>query len=240
MGGVVDFVSDVGSDIVDFGGDLLGGVGDIPDQVFGTNIPSELKDPRLTGFEAPGLGANFLSPELLKVMRSPETQEALSGISDAYRTQAQDLAGLRPLVEPGFGRLTESGIRAVRDARRKTVGDLRQNLAKRRVLGSSFAADDIARTEAEFAKKESEVSSKAFIAEMAMSQNLINEQAQAQANQYLQTLNQLNIESQIASTMASGVSNILSSNAQLMGQMELGTGGRLFDTIGGVLGGIFG
>ncbi len=260
MGGVADFVSDnigsIGGAVlgsvagpVGLGaGALLGGslfdddgfVSNVTDDVFGTNIPNELKNPRLTSFMAPGLGAQFLSPELLQVQRSPQTQAALTGISDAYRSEAQNLAGLKPLVEPGFGRLTEAGVKAVQDARRRTVGDLRENLAKRRVLSSSFAADDIARTEAEFAKAENKVAAESFIKEMAMTQELIQKEAIASANQYLQTLNQLNIESQVAANISSGVSTILSSNAQLMGQMESQSGDRLFDTLGGIGGLIFG
>jgi len=216
---------------------LLGG-DDASDKLFGDNIPGELKRPRLTSFEAPGLSAEFLSPEQLALRRAPGVESMLSGISSAFTDQANQIGGLRPLVEPGFGRLTESGIRAVRDARRATMGDLRQNLARRRVLGSSFGADDLARTGAEFAKAEDKVTSEAFIKELAMSNELINQQAQAKANSFLQSLNQTNIESQLAAQMASGVSSILSNNAQMIGQMT-NTGADRMLNVGGTIAGSF-
>jgi hypothetical protein len=227
MGGIVSNVTDAIG---------LTGSDSITDKLFGNNIPNELKNPRLTSFSAPGLDATFASPEQLNLTRSPEIDESLAGISGAFRTQADELGGLKPLVEPGFGRLTEAGIRAVRDARRATLGDLRTNLQRRRVRGSSFGADDISRTNAEFAKKENEFASQAFVQELALSQELINQQAQAQANSFLQTLNQSNIESNLAAQLASGVTAVLSNNASLIGQMNNSGRDVVLNTLGTGLG----
>lgn len=222
--------------------DIVGGIGDFfsdtTDKFFGNNIPSELKNPRLTSFNAPGLNANFASPEQLNLTRSPEVQGSLQGISNAFKNQAGELQGLKTLVEPGFGRLTESGIRAVRDARRSSLGDLRQNLQRRRVRGSSFGADDISRTNAEFAKRENEFTSQAFIQELALSQELINNQAQAAANSYLQFLSQSNIESNMATQLASGVSSVLSNNARIIGEMS-NSGASAMLKFGGDVAGLF-
>ena len=216
----------------------LTGSDSITDQLFGNNIPNELKNPRLTSFSAPGLDATFASPTQLNVTRSPEIDNSLSGISQAFRTQADELGGLKPLVEPGFGRLTEAGIRAVRDARRSSIGDLKTNLSRRRVSGSSFGADDISRTNAEFAKKENEFASQAFIQELAMKQDLINQQAKAQANSFLQILQQSNIESSLAAQLASGVTSVLSDNAKIIGDMS-NSGASALLKFGGDIAGLF-
>ena len=200
---------------------LFGGGSDSPfDQLFGNNIPGALQNPRLTSFSAPGLDATFASPEQLNLTRSQEVQDSLSGISNAFKTQAGELGGLKPLVEPGFGRLTEAGIRAIRDARRSSIGDLKTNLSRRRVSGSSFGADDISRTNAEFSKRENEFASQAFVQELALSQQLINDQATASASAYSTFLEQANIESNFAVTLSSGVSSILSDNAKIIGDMS--------------------
>ena len=144
----------------------------------------------------------------------------MGGVSNAYNTQANQLGALQPLVEPGYGRLTEAGIRAIQDARRATMGDLRQNLARRRVSGSSFAQNDINRTNAEFTKQQNEFASQAFTQELAAKQQLINDQATASANAYLQSIQQTNIDSQLATQLASGVTTVLSNNAQLIGDMS--------------------
>ena len=230
MGGIVSGITDAVG---------LTGSDSITDKFFGDNIPNELKNPRLTSFTSPGLSAAFKSPQQLDLQRSQGTESLLGGIAGAYRNQASELGDLQPLVEPGFGRLTEAGIRAVRDARRSSIGDLKQNLARRRVAGSSFAGDDIARTNAEFAKKENEFASQAFTQELALSNELINQKATAQANSFLQTLAQSNVESQIATQMATGVTSVLSNNAQLIAGMSNSGADRLLN-VGGTALGAFG
>jgi len=220
-------------------GGIVDAVTGLPDKLFGNNIPTELKNPRLTSFTSPGLDATFRSPEQLELERSQETTDALSGISGAFKTQAGELGALKPLVEPGFGRLTESGIRAIRDARRSSIGDLKQNLARRRVSGSSFAGDDISRTNAEFAKKENEFASEAFIKELALSTQLINSQAQAEAQSFATFVDQSNLETGFATTLASGVSAILSNNAKIIGDMSNSGADRILN-VGGTALGAFG
>ena len=223
MGGITDKLGLTGSD-------------SITDKIFGNNIPSELKNPRLTSFTSPGLNAAFQSPEQLDLQRSQGVTDSLAGISSAYQTQAGELSALQPLVEPGFGRLTQAGINAVRDARRASMGDLRQNLARRRVLGSSFGADDISRTNAEFAKKENEFASQAFTQELALSNELINQKAIASANEFLTGLKQVNIESNMATQLASGVTSVLSNNANAIAGMTNSGANALMGTIGSGLG----
>ena len=223
----------IGAGIGYFAGDALTG-GGMTDKLFGNNIPSELKRPRLTSFTAPGLSAQFVSPENLQIIRSPGVNSMLEFGSNVFQNQTNQLGALRPLVEPGFGRLTEAGINAVRDARRASMGDLRQNLARRRVRGSSFGADDISRTAAEFAKRENEFASEAFIKEMALTQDLINQEAQAAANSYLQNLSQTNFETSLAAQLSSGVTSVLSNNAQIIGGMSNRSGDTLLNTIGGL------
>jgi len=227
MGGIVSGITDAVG---------LTGSDSITDKFFGDNIPNELKNPRLTSFTSPGLSAAFKSPQQLDLQRSQGTESLLGGIAGAYRNQASELGDLQPLVEPGFGRLTEAGIRAVRDARRSSIGDLKQNLARRRVAGSSFAGDDIARTNAEFAKKENEFASQAFTQELALSNELINQKAIASANEFLTGLKQANIESNMATQLASGVTSVLSNNANAIAGMTNSGANALMGTIGSGLG----
>ena len=217
----------------------MSGITSLPDKLFGNNIPNEVKNPSLTRFNTPGLSTEFPDVRHLNLTRSPELEGSLSGISNAFQTQAGELGQLQGMVEPGFGRLTEAGIRSIRDARRSSMGDLKQNLARRRVSGSSFGADDVNRTNAEFAKRENEFASQAFVQEMAMSQDLINQKAQASANQFLQTLQQSNIESSLAAQIANGVTGVLSNNAQIMAGMS-NTGADRLLNVGGTALGAFG
>ena len=211
-------------------------MGGITDKLFGNNIPDEVKNPRLSAFSAPGADTGFTDQGALHFKRNTGVESLLGGVAGAFRNQAGELGALQPLVEPGFGRLTEAGIRAVRDARRSSIGDLRQNLARRRVGGSSFAADDIARTNAEFAKKENEFASQAFTQELALSNELINQKAQASANEFLQNLQQTNIETSLAAQISNGVTGILSNNAGIMAGMSNSGANRMLNVGGTAVG----
>ena len=227
MGGIVSGITDTLG---------LTGSDSITDKFFGNNIPNELKNPRLTSFTSPGFNAKYNDPQNLEVTRSQSLQDSLSSLSGAFSGQASELGQLKGMVQPGFGRLTQAGINAIRDARRSTMGDLKQNLARRRVAGSSFGADDQARTSAEFAKRENEFASQAFVQEMAMTQDLINQQAQADAKSFATWIDQANLETGFATTMATGVSAILSQNAKIIGDMSNAGANALLGTIGNVAG----
>jgi hypothetical protein len=83
--------------------------------------------------------------------------------------------GLLGQVQPGFGRLTESLVQGVRDREAASVGNLRSALAKRNVLGASFAQRQLQRTSLDFAREEERVRSGAFEAELQATQGLIQE-----------------------------------------------------------------
>jgi len=163
--------------------------------------------------------------------RSPELQNTISGLSGAYMDASNEFGDLKGVVEPGFGRLTEAGVRAIRDARRSELSDLRKNLSRRRVLGSSFAQDDRNRTMAEWQKREDQFRTQAFIQEMQMKEQLIAKQYEAAANSFLQLLNQFNFESGIATQLASNVTSVLGANAQTAAKIQaefgLGAAGEL-------------
>lgn len=104
------------------------------------------------------------------------TSEELRGPTRGLATQAQSLRGqaeerfgsLIDQVRPGFGRLTESTRDTFSRRSAEAVGNLRESLARRRVLGSSFANDAEARTRLEFAAEEERALSEATINELAL------------------------------------------------------------------------
>lgn len=88
-----------------------------------------------------------------------------------------ELSALRGEIRPGFGRLTESRIAGLRDQQRRSVGNLREELSRRRVMGSSFAAREVAALEAEFARQEDMIRAESFLTELGMSAELIAQEA---------------------------------------------------------------
>jgi hypothetical protein len=220
----LDFGSDEIKRLVDplgLGSSLFGGGGD-------TNINFSPK-----GFEAGGL-TGTVTPEGVDLSRSPELAGILSNLSGEFGAQAETLGELLSQVEPGFGRLTETAVSALEQRRRAAVGNLRENLARRRIGGSSFAASALGRTEAEFAKQESEVRAKSFLAELDAKTRLITQQAQARQAQFDVLLKQGNFEAALGAEMATSINSLLgnialaesqlaASEAQAKGQ-AIGTG----------------
>lgn len=81
-------------------------------------------------------------------------------------------------VEPGFGRLTETQVRALRDREAAQQGNLREALAARRVLGSSFAQREQASLEREFGQEEERLRAESFVTELDTSRQLIDQAGQ--------------------------------------------------------------
>ncbi len=87
-----------------------------------------------------------------------------------------EVSSARGDVRPGFGRLTEAVVQSIREAADKSRGDLRQQLAQRRVSGASFANDVVTRSDVEFAQAESQLRSQALIAEIGLTSELITQE----------------------------------------------------------------
>ena len=102
-------------------------------------------------------------------------QGQFPGLRDSSRALGKRVQGLLGQVQPGFGRLTESLVQGVRDREAASVGNLRSALAKRNVLGSSFAQRELQRTGIDFGQEEERVRSGAFEAELAASRGLIED-----------------------------------------------------------------
>ena len=94
-----------------------------------------------------------------------------------------DIASLREGLEPGFGRLSEERQQAIRDARDEAVGNLRESLSRRRVLGSSFADDAVSRTELAFGREPGLAAAETFQQEALLQGNLLALDSQALGQQ---------------------------------------------------------
>lgn len=157
----------------------------------------------------------------------------VSQASGLFRQQAGEIRGLRSLVKPGFGQfrtalrgVQEARLARLQDAETRAVGDLRENLARRRVLGSSFGQDALTRARAEFARERDSVISEiglqeaqTTLQELEATRSLIGDEfnlAQAAVQTFIDNLN---VEAQIATQLASSATAALNANAQLQAQI---------------------
>lgn len=173
---------------------------------------------RPTGFTSAGLSAD-VSGQNVNMTRSSLLNNTITGLGSAFNNQATQLGGMRDQLAPGFGAITQAAVSNLENRRRSAIGNLRENLQRRRVLGSSFAADALARTEAEFAQQEAAIRAQTKMQEIGSNIDLINQEAQARANAFNVQLQQLNLEAQIATQISTGVSAISAQNAQIRSQL---------------------
>jgi len=216
---------------------------DVRNQVLERNRLAEFEQQTIAGpqpvLTTPGIDVTKQYDDVIGIQRTPELQGILSGIGGAYTTQADRLAGMLPQVEPGIGKLTQSSLAALENRRRKSIGDLRSNLARRRMAGSSFASDAIARADAEFGQKESQIRSTSFLAELEAKTQLIQQEAVARSKSFAAHLAQTKFEATLGAGLSTGIANLVQQNAQFEAELASQQGGG-FDLLSGIAGGFTG
>jgi hypothetical protein len=128
----------------------------------------------------------------------------------------RDIDALRSEVRPGFGRFTDAAVRSIRNARRSALGDIRDQLARRRVLGSSFGQDAVARASAEFGLAEDKARAGALLNEIATSSQLLEKESQ----QIFAGVQRELAELQIAKGMAADFGRMIQAGTQFEQKLE--------------------
>lgn len=198
------------------------------------------------GINAGGLSTTF-SGGNIGVTPSADRLGFVSDVSNTFSGLGDALGELRSKVAPGISDLRASRLAEIENARTRAIGDLRENLQRRRVLGSSFGADAISRAEAEFGSAKAKVAGETFLQELEASNQLITQQFGAYRSAVQTRLDELNLEANVAATLAGKTTETLGANARLMAQLnalEAQNAGKFFgglaQPIGKAAAGLFG
>ena len=175
------------------------------------------------GLTAGGLRATA-SGNGVNVTSDPGRRSLVNRTSRSFLDQSKELAALRETVAPGVSDLRASRLQAVEDARNRSIGNLRENLQRRRVLGSSFGADAIGRQEAEFAREAERVEAESFLQELDLTTQLLAQETQARTNSFQTRLNELNLQTDLAADIQSKIAGDLNSNARFQAQLAIQAG----------------
>ena len=154
----------------------------------------------------------------ISVKSSAERDNLFKSLSDTFGKQSSEFSELRPLFKAGFGALTDARVSSIQNAGRKAIGDLSSNLASRRIKGSSFGQDALARAKAEFAKQEGDARAVSMLEELDATVNLINQESSAAANSYQVLIDKMNLEASIATQLATQATSTQASIAQYNAQ----------------------
>lgn len=142
-----------------------------------------------------------------------------------------NIAGLREQVRPGFGRLTEARVQAVRNAGAESIGNLRESMARRGVMGSSFANDAETRVRMATGQNEELARAEAFVDEMSLTLGLAQED-RAILGQQTAVINQRATQLQglldrelnelgMVGNIRNGLNSFISQQATAMAQLQM-------------------
>lgn len=128
---------------------------------------------------------------------------AQSAFSDRFPRILGDIDTVRGTIAPGFSLIRKARADAVENARRRSLGNLRDNLTRRRIAGSSFAGDALARAEAEFAQAGAQQQAQAFLDEFNANVQVLNQESATIADALNRELQELGIASGMAQNFLS-------------------------------------
>lgn len=176
---------------------------------------------------------------------SPGGDVTLSRLADTQRFPniLSNLADLRGEVRPGFGRFTEAAVESIRRAKFDALGNVRQQLQRRRVQGSSFANAQLAGIEAEFGRQEAVFRGQALLEEIETTFRLIDAEAEVKTRNFQFELAELGVATGAAESLLQVISNqttidkiVASKAAEGVGEFGASVG----ELIGKGFGSIFG
>lgn len=150
--------------------------------------------PAILPFKAGGLKLKSSNNGRLKFKSSKERTALINSIAATYGLQADQLRnifgpqfdaafdqGISSLdeqigqVKPGFGALTEARVNSILNSGKARQSDLRGDLARRRVIGSSFAGDLQNRLALDVAQEEAEARATSFLEELDATNRLVTQ-----------------------------------------------------------------
>lgn len=178
----------------------------------------------LTTFQPSGISAGGLTSSTvgnnIGITADPSRTAAVGDLASTFGTQADQIGALRGTVAPGFSDLRAAGLNNLENARQSAIGNLRDNLQRRRVLGSSFAQDAASRTEAEFGQQKANFAAQSYLQELEATNQLMQQEFTARRGQFQTGLDEMNLEANLAAGLAGKATDVLSKNAQIEAQLN--------------------
>lgn len=199
-------------------GAVAGGVANVAfGKVFGGDERQPTQAPVIPSGKFGGL--TLSGGQRLDITSGSERATAVERSANVIGRKADELAAVRARVKPGFGELTKARLTEIENARSRSIGNLRENLARRRIAGSSFANDALARAEAEFGESAAEARARSTLEELDVTTQLINQEFTARQASAERIIQEMDFQAQIGTQILSGISAELGAAARLEAQL---------------------
>jgi len=203
------------------------------DSLFGSSKKSQ---PTVTGssITAPGYTlSGSLNNGQVSSSITPTGSLAQNAFATNFPQSLEQLSQLQKTVVPGYSQLRQAALDQINTRATSAISSLRDNLAQRRVLGSSFASDALSRANAEFAQQAAQAQGQSYLAELQASRDLITQKASMISEALNRELTQLGISSQYGLQLSDIISRNASAQAQIEAQKAAGVG-QLLGTFSGL------
>lgn len=138
----------------------------------------------------------------------------INDISGVGTNAANTYGDLYNTVRPGFNDLLSARLQQINDASNAAIGNLRENLSSRRVLGSSFGQDTISRANAEFSRQRDQAIADNFLKSLDAQRQLTADTLNARLRSFQPKLDELNLEASLAANLGSQGAKALADAAQ--------------------------
>ncbi len=261
--------------------------------LFGGKSKSEeiLRQFKPVGFSSPGGSATFNpGTNSFTFTRSPERDVAVGDVVQALRDKGASLSEFRAGLRSGFQGLTDlrsrtleenlagfegltkgidesvrARINALRNTGRQTIGNIRSELSRRRLQGSSFLRSQVTGAEAEFAQLEDEVraagqreraeveqfvatataelrdafaddESLQFLTETGLNLELVTQQMDTEIAAAQTVLQDLNLDTALTATVASQASALIADNLKAQAEARAAQEQSAEDFAGTIIG----
>jgi hypothetical protein len=167
------------------------------------------------GFRAGGLAVNW-GDNGYNVGASDARTSAVGNLADTFGALGNQYGTLASSVAPGFNDLLKTRLTDLGNQATAAIGDLKQNLQSRRILGSSFGQDTINRLNTGINQQRDAVIADNYLKSLQAQKELIGQQYQAYAQKFQTGLDELNLEASTASGLMGSAAGILQQNQSLL------------------------
>src|SRR4029077_18203531 len=185
---------------------------------FGSSAPQINYKPG--GFFAGGLGATMGGGGNYRVTESQGLKDTIGHLQSTFGQQASELGNLRGTVAPGFSLFRQAGLADIAGQGQASMSNLRDTLAQRRVMGSSFGNAQLSQQQADIEKQRTDFIAQSYLQELSASTQLIQEQYQAATSQFKVGLDQMNFEAGIAAGLTDSANKAMASVATAQAQLD--------------------
>lgn len=216
--------------------------------------PSQINYQGPSGFTTGGTTANYSNGQY-NINNTPGMNAQIGGLQSTFQQQAGALGQLASTVQPGFSQFRQAGLSSLATQQQANLSNLRDSLAQRRVLGSSFANSQISQSNADYAQNQANFIASSYLSELQASQSLVQQQYQAAAQSYQVGISQMNLDTGVAAQLTSQASALSAQMAQAQAGLDQQAAqfnaqqnaasqagiGKFFGTLGGAaIGGLLG